>query len=114
MPQSQEGSVSRGPLDVTKLGGAQSFFILQRFLLQSQLDMDDEALVLLTRQVKYNSLVYVVPWLSASIGADAPYNDLKLYKTLLEFSNIDPPVAEVAIKFLNNHLWYLTQVNILV
>ena len=84
------------------------------FLLQLQLDMDDEGLVLLTRQVKYNSLVYVVPWLSASIGADAPYNDLKLYKTLLEFSNIDPPVAEVAIKFLNNHLWYLTQVNILV
>ena len=110
MPQSQEGSVSRGLLDVTKLVGAQSFSIL----LQLQLDMDDEGLVLLTRQVKYNSLVYVVPWLSASIGADAPYNDLKLYKTLLEFSNIDPPVAEVAIKFLNNHLWYLTQVNILV
>ena len=80
------------------------------FLLQSQLDMDAEGLAQLKRQVKYNCLVYVVPWLSSSIGADAAHNDLQLYKTLLEYSNIDPPVAEVALKFLNKHLWYLTQV----
>ena len=80
------------------------------FLLQSQLDMDAEGLAKLTRQVKYNSLVYVVPWLCSSIGADAAYNDLQLYKTLLEYSSIDPPVAEIALKFLNKHLWYLTQV----
>ena len=80
------------------------------FLLQSQINMDPDKLALLTRQIKYNSLIYVVPWLSSSIGADAAFNDLSLYKTLLDYSNIDKPVAEVAIKFLNKHLWYLTEV----
>ena len=73
------------------------------------MDMNPRKLGRLTRQVKYNSLIYVVPWLPASIGADAAYNDLSLYKTLIDYSTIDKPVAEVAIKYLKKHLWYLTQ-----
>ena len=64
------------------------------------MDMNPRKLSRLTRQVKYNSLIYVVPWLPASIGADAAYNDLSLYKTLIDYSTIDKPVAEVAIKYL--------------
>ena len=40
--------------------------------------------------------------------ADAPWNDLKLYKHLLQYEMIDRQIADSAIWALNRHLWYLT------
>ena len=43
------------------------------------------------------------------IGADAPINDLILYKKLLKYKELDAEVAEIAISKLSLHLWYLTE-----
>ena len=42
-----------------------------------------------------------------SWGCDAPSNDLKLYKELLVFKNIDETLATAALATLDRHHWYL-------
>ena len=74
------------------------------FLLQEQLDYDNEYRSQLLRMVRYNSLNYVPYWLSASIGADVPLNDLNLYKKLFKYKELDADVADIAIRKLNLHL----------
>ena len=59
--------------------------------------------------VRFNSLIYTKFWLSASVGVDAPNNDLNFYKNLLKFRAIDHTVADAALKKFQFHLWYLTQ-----
>ena len=38
---------------------------------------------------------------------DAPWNDLQLYKHLLEYAEVNPCVAVRALKALKCHLWYM-------
>ena len=79
------------------------------FLLQEQLGYDQDYTSQLLGMVRFNSLIYVPYWLTASIGADAPINDLILYKKLLKYKELDAEVAEIAISKLSLHLWYLTE-----
>ena len=58
--------------------------------------------------MRFYSLIYTKFWLSASVGVDAPYNDLNFYINLVKFSAIDRTVADTALKF-QFHIWYLTQ-----
>ena len=44
---------------------------------------------------------------TSSVGVDAPSNDLKLYKELLDFKKIDPVLATSALATLDRHRWYL-------
>ena len=49
-----------------------------------------------------------------SIGADATFNDLELFKILTKYKEqIDSQVAEFALKALKRHLFYLTQENVI-
>ena len=50
---------------------------------------------------------YIPTFFTSSRGCDAPSNDLKLYKELLEFRKIDPTVASAALATTNRHGWYL-------
>ena len=50
---------------------------------------------------------YIPTFFTSSRGCDAPSNDLKLYKELLEFREIDPTVASAALATMNRHGWYL-------
>lgn len=52
--------------------------------------------------------VYGVWWLTCKRTKDAPWNDLQLYKRLLNYGKIDKNVAESGLRALNRHLWYLT------
>ena len=45
--------------------------------------------------------------LHPSLGVDAPSNDLKLYKELLDFKKIDATLATSALATLDGHRWYL-------
>ena len=47
--------------------------------------------------------------MKASIGADAPINDLQLCHDMINYLNVDREVAEVVLRKLENHLWYLTE-----
>ena len=52
--------------------------------------------------------VYVEWWLTCKKTVDSPWNDLQLYKRLLEYEAVDKVIAQSAIRALNRHLWYLT------
>jgi SOS response regulatory protein OraA/RecX len=47
-------------------------------------------------------------WFSAPIPSDAPINDLKLYKQLLNYKNIDTTIADTALEKLRKHFWYIS------
>ena len=46
----------------------------------------------------------------SSDGSDAPFNDLSLYKKLLNFRAMDVQLAEEALNNFSSHLWYLTPI----
>ena len=61
----------------------------------------------LHRMVLFIVLVYTSVWLKAPVAADAPANDLQLYRTLVKYKSVDHDVGDAAIKVLRRHLWYL-------
>jgi hypothetical protein len=63
----------------------------------------------LERLCLFVTLIYVKYWLSSSVAADAPVNDLELYKILIKYMEYDSELAAVAMKTFNNHYWYMTE-----
>ena len=53
--------------------------------------------------------VYLKAWMTAPLASNAPYNDLQLLQSLINYSTIHPVIAKVASEKLANHLWYLSQ-----
>jgi hypothetical protein len=72
-----------------------------------QLGYDSGTKAALQRFTTFNTLVYTPYFLKSSIGADAPVNDLALYKLLFFFRSIDSDLAESALRVLRRHGWYL-------
>ena len=69
---------------------------------------DETQVELLKRFCHYAVRYYVPMFLTASQGADAPVNDLQLYKNLHLFKATDEDLADKALAILSRHLWYLT------
>ena len=63
----------------------------------------------LERFVKFCGLVYAPYFLSSSIGADAPMNDLNLYRMLHKYEVIDRAVSEAGLVALSRHLFCLIE-----
>ena len=63
----------------------------------------------LERFTQFASLVFVPHWLTAPINADAPANDLRLIKTLIQYREIDVQLAEACLQTMHRHLWYLCE-----
>ena len=79
------------------------------FAFQDVLEYDADTVAGLRRFVVFNVLFYVPHFLSAGVGADAPFNDLQFYKKLCKFRAIDAELADTALNVLRRHLWYLTE-----
>jgi hypothetical protein len=79
------------------------------FAFQDILEYDAETVSTLRRFVIFNVLIYVPHFLSAGVGADAAFNDLKLFKKLCKFRAIDSELSDTALNVLRRHLWYLTE-----
>lgn len=47
-------------------------------------------------------------WLTCKKTVDSQWNDLQLYKHLLEYEAVDKVIAQSAILALKRYLWYLT------
>ena len=62
----------------------------------------------LRRFVRFVIYCYVPWWCTCTIPADAPLNDLELYKRLETFKSIDIDTGVIACKAFKNHLWYVT------
>ena len=46
--------------------------------------------------------------MTCSSVTDAPWNDLKLYKSFLQYDLLNAQVSASAVRALKRHLWYLT------
>ena len=79
------------------------------FAFSEQAGYDTSMVEKLEALCMFNSLLYVDKWLKASVGVDAPYNDLQLWHDLHEYRLYDEKVADAAIKALERNFWYLTE-----
>ena len=53
--------------------------------------------------------VYGIWWLTCTKTVDAPWNDLQLFKCLVQYEKVHECIAKSAIRAVNRHLWYLTE-----
>ncbi len=53
--------------------------------------------------------VYLKAWMTAPLAASAPYNDMLLLTSLLQYSAIHPAISKATSAKLSNHLWYLSE-----
>ena len=74
-----------------------------------QLVFEEETLQNLWRWGQYAVKFYVPQFLLASLGRDAPSNDLNLYKSLLQYREVDEELANSALDTLARHRWYLAE-----
>ena len=66
-------------------------------------------LVKLTSFIQFVVFCYVPWWITASDAPSAPVNDLRLLKSISNYSALNFGVAEAAKKAFQRHLWYLTE-----
>lgn len=79
------------------------------FMFHHQMSYDVETIEKLKRMNTFLSIFYTSAWLKASIGADAPINDLQLIQDMIAYLDVDHDVAEVVLRKLEKHSWYLTE-----
>ena len=65
-----------------------------------------EALVCLN---VFFATIYVPYFLRASVGTDAAFNDLNLFKSVYDYMEVDGPMAVETREVLSRHGWYTTQ-----
>ena len=69
---------------------------------------DEETLENLWRWGQYAIKFYVPSFLLATLGRDAPSNDLNLVRSTIQYRDVDEELANFALETLNRHTWYLT------
>jgi len=53
--------------------------------------------------------IYLKAWIRAPLATCAPFNDLQLMKSLLEYSSINTAISKVTSEKLSKHMWYLSE-----
>ena len=74
---------------------------------RKELIFEEQTLQNLWRWGHYAIQFYVPSFLLATLGRDAPSNDLNLFKSTIQYRNIDPELADSALDTLSRHKWYL-------
>lgn len=62
----------------------------------------------LHRFVQFGSLLYCKWWTKAALAAEAPADDLQMWKDLVKYQIFDAEISVAARKVLSQHLWYLS------
>ena len=76
---------------------------------KKQLIFEEETLQKLWRWGHFAVKFYVPQFLLATLGRDAPGNDLNLYKAMLQYRQVDQELADIALDTLSRHKWYLAE-----
>ena len=84
-------------------------YINKALAFSDQLDFDRKFVKALIRVATFITTIYVPYFISASIGCDAPVNDLQMFKNLKLYSETDREVAESVLAVLCRHTWYLQE-----
>jgi hypothetical protein len=88
---------------------AVAIYGLKMYLYQDQLGYPAEYCMQLQRFVQFCTLLYVPSWMTCSIAADAPVNDLALIKALTKYKEQeDQDVGTASLCVLSRHTWYFT------
>ena len=64
------------------------------FMFSKAMKYDKETVIKLERINRFLALFYTSAWMQASIGADAPVNDLELIHDMMDFRNVDREIAD--------------------
>ena len=91
---------------------AWSLCSLKAFAFSSNMDFSEETKENLRRITLFQITIYIPHFLMSSIGSDAAFNDLSLHKKLQKFQDIDEVIGGEALKTLERHLWYLSDLTI--
>jgi hypothetical protein len=88
---------------------AKGIYCLKIYLFRRQFKLTAYELQGLRRICLFIITIYAKIWLKAPNSSDAPYNDLCLLQTLESYLAVDKKVADIAIKKMRGHMWYLSE-----
>ena len=88
---------------------AMAIYSIKIFLFRSQFRMTKREINLSRFLNIFVCFVYLNSWFTASLSIQAPLNDLMCLKRLTQFRTINLNGANVAIKALSRHMWYLSE-----
>ena len=91
---------------------AWSLCSMKAFAFSSEMDCSKEIIKKLQCFTLFHVTIYIPQFLMSSIGSDAAVNDLSLHKKLQKFCDTDEVIGEEALKTLERHLWYLSNLTI--
>lgn len=91
---------------MAKLLYALKIFLFRNNLQAFKLTKREEKQIV--RFVSFGALIYTKIWIEAPLAADAPINDLLLWKNLKLYEAIDSEISIIARGVLERHLWYLS------
>ena len=74
-----------------------------------RLVFEEETLRNLWRLGQYSVKFYVPQFLLASLGRDAPSNNLNLFQSLLQHREVDRELEDCTLDTLSRHRWYLAE-----
>ena len=91
---------------------AWSLCSMKAFAFSSEMDCSKEIIKKLQCFTLFHVTIYIPQFLMSSIGSDAAINNLSLHKKLQKFRDTDEVIGEEALKTLERHLWYLSDLTI--
>ncbi|KAG0728039.1 hypothetical protein GWK47_033298 [Chionoecetes opilio] len=90
-------------------GRAQKLYSMKMFMFAEQLEYEGRNCCEAGTPQPFLGLFYTPMWMSSTLAADAPENDLQFMKDMMKFKRTDPEIAQAVLQKLENHKWYLTQ-----
>lgn len=88
---------------------AKGIYCLKIYMFREQFKLNQQELQALRRICLFTITIYVKAWFTAPSSCDAPYNDLCMLQSLELFAGVDSEVANIAVKKMRGHLWYLSE-----
>lgn len=88
---------------------SKGIYCLKIFCFREQFELTAHELQALKRICLFTVTLYVHAWFSAANSCNAPVNDLHLLQATETFSRVDKKVAEIALRKLRGHMWYISE-----
>lgn len=91
---------------------AKVIYSLKIFLFRGQFRLSKSEESGIKELALFSVTVYMESWFSAPSAVDAPLNDWRLMRTLIQYSNSNRKIAEATKKKFAGHQWYLSEESI--
>jgi hypothetical protein len=88
---------------------AKGIYCLKIYLFHVLFRLTTQEVPALRRICLFTVTIYVKAWFIATSSCDAPWNDLCLLQSLELYVEVDSQIANIALKKMRGHLWYLSE-----